>query len=1461
MKIQNRVMNLKLVFLTASVVFLSSLILVYSSEVYAHSFYHEDPKEPKMPPPPPPPCQNYGYEIDFSTNVSRKVVGKDDCGKDLYGNVYEVTAELRKVCLDGGTRSNVSYRTGYEAFVREDLMVNGVYPISIKRQYMSNSSYDSSLGYGWSFNHDLRLFEYPDGSVVVRTGCGVNYKFVYTGTAYQAEVGTDVLTKNISDNSFDLTYLNGARDHFDSQGRLVDAWDTRGNRLEYLYSPNKMPLIGSSPYGVDPARPVTVAYIYQLTQIRERLASGSLSGNNVIFNYNTTTGRVEGIASNDGRVISYIHDDAGAGKTKGNLIQVNGLEGVVSTFKYEDVVDKIADPWVYKDHHNVTEIKHTSGSESIILEYDVAAEDRVVKETIGYQEFTFDWTASPLRTKVTETVKDDIGENPVSVIREYAFDDYSYINEFIDGFGNKASYTNDANGNSTKIVLEENQGTLAAPIYVEVRTIDATYATNGDKLTETIALDNGEIHSYTWDYDQTRLALKTANSTAIGSIDVKTENIFNYGTDGKPTTVQARRRYLDNGTDFLETSYTYNANGNVITTTLPDNHVIVNEYGSAYGGRYVTKTYHQIAGLAVTDLEESYEYDDKGNRTKVTDARGNFTATIYDDKNRRTSTVNMKGHLTTFIYDANDNLTQIIRDRTSPADQLDITKLTYDSKNQLTRIDRIDSGGVFVKRSTMRYDSTGNVIARGDANDIETTMVYDLENRLTRITDDEGNYIEYTLNALGHRVATNYYKTGGVVVRTSNAVFDDLNRQEQVIGSINQTTTYTYDVQGNRITATDALGRPTTIYSYDSLSRLKKIKDANGIDTVYDYDNRYQLRFVTDPRGLQTEYQYNELGQLTKLISPDTSTTEYTYDLVGNRKSQKDARSVTVTFDYDQLNRITNKTYTDTSLDVVYTYDTGPNSIGKLSAMTDKEGVTTYDYDTRGNLNSRSRVTDGDTYLTQYGYDINDRMTSATYPSLRVVTYVRNDLGQVTSVTTTASGGSQVTIASNLNYLPFGALEDMDWGNGLSLDQTFDNDYRLTNQVLGTKYSRDYIYDDVNNIKNINDNISATKNQTFNYDVLDRLDDATGVYGSLDYGYDDVGNRTALTVDTDPAISYNYSPTANQLDDIDGAAITYDNNGNTKTKDALTFDYDENNRMSQVGDGAVTTSYGFNGKGERVRKTSAGVSNFYHYDSSGNLLFESDASGNATVEYIWLGSQRLAMAQGVNLYYTHVDHLGSVQLLTDSAGGVVWSADYKPFGEVNIISAVVENNLRFPGQYYDGESGLHYNYFRDYDPGIGRYVESDPIGLGGGLNTYVYVANSPYVFIDQSGLIYKYIGDFMYDAACLLLTSKLQGKIDGKIDSLNLERNKLFDRAGKALSAEFDECKRIDSYCRATNVHKPPCEKLDCAKSYNGCVKRAYHAYNTLSKAININIDVQIELLRNQHWLLNFACPPTKPKY
>lgn len=132
----------------------------------------------------------------------------------------------------------------------------------------------------------------------------------------------------------------------------------------------------------------------------------------------------------------------------------------------------------------------------------------------------------------------------------------------------------------------------------------------------------------------------------------------------------------------------------------------------------------------------------------------------------------------------------------------------------------------------------------------------------------------------------------------------------------------------------------------------------------------------------------------------------------------------------------------------------------------------------------------------------------------------------------------------------------------------------------------------------------------------------------------------------------------------------------------------------------------------------------------------------AGVRYAYLDGQPLARIDDIDddthtknaIRYYHNNHLGAPLQVTDQQGQVVWDADYDPFGKATFTHATISQNLRLPGQYYDAESGWHYTMQRYYDPGLGRYLQSDLIGLRGGINTYTYVLNNPLRYIDPLGL-------------------------------------------------------------------------------------------------------------------------------
>jgi RHS repeat-associated protein len=145
----------------------------------------------------------------------------------------------------------------------------------------------------------------------------------------------------------------------------------------------------------------------------------------------------------------------------------------------------------------------------------------------------------------------------------------------------------------------------------------------------------------------------------------------------------------------------------------------------------------------------------------------------------------------------------------------------------------------------------------------------------------------------------------------------------------------------------------------------------------------------------------------------------------------------------------------------------------------------------------------------------------------------------------------------------------------------------------------------------------------------------------------------------------------------------------------------------------------------------------FHYDFDGNIIGESNLSGTFSKEYLYRGNNRLAMVETTTgeIYFYGNDKQGTPIILTDSTNTVVWEAFYKPFGKalVNPNSSII-NNFRFEGQYYDQETGFHYNYHRYYDPGIGIYLTPDPKGFDTNNNLFVYVENNPINAVDPLGL-------------------------------------------------------------------------------------------------------------------------------
>jgi RHS repeat-associated protein len=694
------------------------------------------------------------------------------------------------------------------------------------------------------------------------------------------------------------------------------------------------------------------------------------------------------------------------------------------------------------------------------------------------------------------------------------------------------------------------------------------------------------------------------------------------------------------------------------------------------------------------------------------------------------SVTNALNQKTTYdVYDGNGRLIEM-----TEANGLK-TFLSYDPRGRLWSVTYRAPGGES-RMTSFLYDAAGNVTEAKTPDGRVLTYTYDAAHYLRTVTDNLGNRVEYGYDLKGNRTATKTYDPQGTLVRSIELAYDARNRVMEVNdgGSITQQV---WDAVGNLTKITDpntvaALGTAATVNEYDALNRLFKTTDRLSGVTAYGYDSSDRVKQVTAPNAATTGYAVDDLGNVLKETSPDRGVLTYGYDQAGNVTSLLDARGITVSYNYDALNRLTTADFPGTEEDLTYSYDTGcTNGAGRLCTVVDASGTSAYTYDGFGNVATHTRTEFGVSATTGYGYDPLNRVASITYPDGRKVTYDRNTLGQVTEVTLTQNGSTQ-TLASNLQYRADGLPTNLTYGNGLNESRLYTLAGRLETWTVGNE-TRGLIYDANGNLKEK----TGTATATFSYDALDRLKDETLTGLTQGFTYDANGNRKSDGLGT-----YDYLAQSNRLSTTPNGAITLDAAGNVTAQGNRSFSYFGNGQLRDITEaGTVIAAYAYNSERQRTRKTVNGETTVYHYDLAGHLLMETDAAGTPKRAYVWVNGRPLALLDTGTVTYLHTDQLDTPRLATNSAGTTVWRWEGEAFGNTvpsedpDQDGTTTTVNLRFPGQYYDQETGLHYNWNRYYDPKLGRYITSDPVGLRGGLNSYTYTGSNPLRWSDAKGLV------------------------------------------------------------------------------------------------------------------------------
>gem|GEM_PF-2372830 len=828
---------------------------------------------------------------------------------------------------------------------------------------------------------------------------------------------------------------------------------------------------------------------------------------------------------------------------------------------------------------------------------------------------------------------------------------------------------------------------------------------------------------------------------------------------GLPAAVSANAR--DTIVNQLEQGFSYQTDAAGRFTRLLDAEGHEIEFKRDFFGRPVR----------ITDphgYQRFFVYDLNGNMTGRTREDGRSLVVEYSDPhNLPTEITGYGGERTSITYDSKGNPVRIV----DPLGRA--TVLSYNTRGQLLSVTN-PAGETW----THRYDAVGNLTATTDPAGGVTAFAYDLSGNVTTVTDPTGRATNHTYDLMGRLLSTTQ-PGGGVWTRTYTprgllaSVTDPLGRVEaftydakgrlaKATDSSGGDTVYTYDAADNLLSVTNPAGEVTR-YVYDGNNKLISVLDGDSPPAEISYDGLGRPLSVTDANGRTTERIYDALGQLVTLIRPDGEAVEMEYDVRGNLVRLLDPRGGGMTWSHDMLGRRLTETNAIGET-LHYAYD----AAGRMVQQTNRRGQKVdYDYDPAGRL-VRLALEGGD--VNTYTYDAAGRLIGAqnahaaivrSYDSAGRLTASQQPAGQLNATFNMAgdliarshSGGSEsygYDAAGRLNHLATTAFGTFSFGyDGASRMNrvVYPNAVELAMQrngkgrVNAMAYQRHgiplehhtRILDAVGNT--VEDARLDLSGRSFAYDDLDQLlSVASGGWIDEALNYDSLGNWLVDGRDHD---------LANRLLTDSMADFSYDPDGNltgvSGADENATFTYDALGRLERVGTPGQEVGYRYDPLGRRYAVTVNGLETLTLFDGWEEV---GERQGSVFQSWLTVGSLRLAAETGEGAVYLHAGLEGSILAATGSDGSVRERYHYSAFGVLSVLDATGEmiddrpplSPWLYHGRVHERATGFYWLRARHYSPGLGRFLQPDPLGVAGGINLYTYANNNPLRWFDPWGL-------------------------------------------------------------------------------------------------------------------------------